>query len=818
MSSRPSTVRVFARVKPTPHFAHEIIRFGEDNKTVDIHIKKDDRLGVVNNKRSDWSFKVDGLLHNASQDTVYDTVAKSVVSKALDGYNATIMCYGQTGAGKTFTITGGTENYKLRGIIPRALQQVFKEIEGKSDQSITVRISYLEIYNETLYDLLSTVPDASAPDTQMTIVDDAQGVFVKGLSLNLASNEEQALNLLFEGETNRIIGSHVLNKNSSRSHCIFTIHVESRSRIVSDAKYTMSKINLVDLAGSERLGKTGSEEQVLKETTYINKSLSFLEQTIIALTDRSRDHIPFRQSKLTHALKDSLGGNCNTILVANIYGEASQLNETLSTLRFASRMKCIPAESVVMEHYDPVRVARNLQKEIDHLRQELAIHDTLNNRTRVSYEPFNESQIAEINTQVRRYLDGTVDEIDIRNLRQIQEIFNQFKLILSQQEMEAEARLRQKYTLIDKTDFVTVTAAQKAGLLDTDGRMVGEVDGQSFGIGVAPGSSKPSSSLQFSARKSKSRKSKERSSPVSRKEGVGSPVLGKEQEALSSSKSYLLTASARELDLKETAVKEQPELGNLDPQPAEATVKEDRSLSSSPPPKPSAFEDFKVERGSELNRIFKENKTILADRKRRLKDVTQRINLMKKEMDTTTHTLNVAKIEREKQGEYINEEGQVIIDEHEFILIVRLKDLKKQYRADYEELQDLRAEVTYCQKLVDQCRHRLLTEFEVWYNESFVISEDMQTSLKFGGSIRPGLIPANKLLALGEDEQETLERLQQELLMEVPGSLPFHNARSNVEKKHKYSRATAQLTPSKKKPNVITSTIKNKPPSMLSAA
>uniref|UniRef100_A0A6I8S8W8 Kinesin-like protein n=1 Tax=Xenopus tropicalis TaxID=8364 RepID=A0A6I8S8W8_XENTR len=816
MSSRPSTVRVFVRVKPTPNFAHEIIRFGEDNKTVDIHIKKDDRLGVVNNKRSDWSFKVDGLLHNASQDTVYDTVAKSVVSKALDGYNGTVMCYGQTGAGKTYTITGGTENYQLRGIIPRALQQVFKEIEGKSDQSITVRISYLEIYNETLYDLLSTVPDAPAPDTQMTIVDDAQGVIIKGLSLHLASNEEQALNLLFEGETNRMIGSHILNKNSSRSHCIFTIHVESHSRIISDAKYTISKINLVDLAGSERLGKTGSEEQVLKETTYINKSLSFLEQTIIALTDRSRDHIPFRQSKLTHALKDSLGGNCNTILVANIYGEVSQLSETLSTLRFASRMKCIPAESVVIEHYDPVRVARNLQKEIDHLRQELAVRDTLTNHARVSYEPFNESQIAEINAQVRRYLDGKVDEIDILNLRQIQEIFNQFKLILSQQEKAAEARLRQKYTLIDKTDFVTVTAAQKAGLLDADGLMVGEVDGHSFGIGVAPVSSKASSSL--SARKPKSRKSKERSSPVSRKEGAGSPAPAKELEAFSPSKSNLLTASARELDLKETVIKEQPEVGSLDLQPAESTVKEERSLSSSPPPKPSAFEDFKAERGSELNRIFKENKAILADRKRKLKDVTQRINLIKKEMDDTSHTLNVAKVEREKQGEYINEEGQVIIDEQEFILIVRLKDLKKQYRADYEELQDLRAEVQYCQKLVDQCRQRLLTEFEAWYNESFVIPEDMQTLLKLGGSIRPGLIPANKLLELGEDEQERLERLQQELLMEVPGSLPFHNARSNVEKKYKYSRAAAQITPSKKKPSLITSTVKNKPPSMLSAA
>ncbi|KAM4706215.1 kinesin-like protein KIF9 [Rhinophrynus dorsalis] len=816
MSGKGSAVRVFVRVRPTPHFAQDIITLGKDSKTIDIRIKKDEKFGVVNNKRSDWSFKVDGFLHNASQDSVYNTVAKSVVSKVLDGYNGTIMCYGQTGAGKTYTTTGATENYKHRGIIPRALQQVFKEIEGRNDQSITVRISYLEIYNETLYDLLSTLPDTPAPtpDTQITIVDDAQGVSVKGLSVHHVSSEEQALNLLFEGETNRIIGSHILNKNSSRSHCIFTVHVESHSRTLSDAKYTMSKINLVDLAGSERLGKTGSEGQVMKEATYINKSLSFLEQAIIALADRKRDHFPFRQSKLTHALKDSLGGNCEMVLVANIYGEATQLDETLSTLRFASRMKCIPAESVVIEHYDPVRVSRNLQKEVDHLKRELAIHDTLASRTHISYEPFTESQLAEIKSQVRRYLDGTLDEIDIINLRQIQETFHQFKQVLGQHEKEVESRLRQKYTLIDKSDYMAITAAQKAGLLDAEGHRVGEVDGQSFGIGVAPSSSKTYSSL--SARKSKRGKSKELFSPTGRKEGVLSPTTGKEPEFSSLSKITVLTASAKELDVKEAPAKDQPETLSINSHRSEPAVKEERGQSSSPPPKPVAFEDFKTERGSELNRIFKENKAILADRKMKLKEVTLRINLIKKEIDETSQTLNVNKVEREKQGDYVNDEGQVIIDEQEFMLVVRLKDLKKQYRADYDELQDLKAEVRYCQKLVDQCRQRLLTEFEVWYNECFVIPEDVQNSVKSGGAIRPGMIPVNKILALGEDDQERYDKLQQELLMEVPGALPFHSARIKVDQKHNYSRGTIHLTPYKKKPGLITSTVKNKPPSMLS--
>ncbi|XP_040287413.1 kinesin-like protein KIF9 isoform X2 [Bufo bufo] len=811
MSAGSSDVRVFVRIRPTPHFAQEIIRLGEDNKLVDVHLRKDEKLGVVNNKRYDWSFKVDGILHNATQAAVYDMVAKSVVSQALQGYNGTIMCYGQTGAGKTHTITGATENYKNRGIIPRALQQVYKEIAEQTDCTVTVRISYLEIYNETLLDLLSSMPDVPASDTQMTIVDDPHGVFVKGLSLHQAAGEEHALNLLFEGETNRIIGSHTLNKNSSRSHCIFTIHLESHSRTLSNAKYTVVKINLVDLAGSERVGKTGSAGQVLKEATYINKSLSFLEQTVIALADH-RDHVPFRQSKLTHALKDSIGGNCNTVLVANIYGEAAQIDETLSTLRFGSRMKCIPAESIVVERYDPVRVSKNLQREIDHLRRELTLHDTLTKRPSANYEPFTDNQIAEINSQVCRYLDGNLDEIDILNLRQIQEVFSQFKMILNRQEQEVEARLREKYTLIDKNNYTAISTAQKAGVLDPDGKLVGEVDGSSFGIGVAPFSSKSNRSL--SARKSKGRKSKDLSSPTGRRDGAASPAIGKDLEAASPSKT-MMSMSFRELDVRESAIKEQQENVTMDTQRSEMAAKEETSRPGTPPPKASAFEEFKAERGSELNRIFKENKSTLAEQGRKLKEVTQRINLIKKEIDTTTQNLNLAKLEREKQGEYISDEGQVIIDEHEFGLICRLKDLKKQYRADYDELQDLKAEVQYCQKLVDQCRQRLLTEFEAWYNESFVIPEE--NSVKLAGPLRSWMIPVNKLLSLGEDDQERYDKLQQELLMEAPGSLPFNNARIQSDRKHNSSRGQAQLPPTKKRPGIITSSVKNKPPSVLTA-
>ncbi|XP_028641236.1 kinesin-like protein KIF9 [Grammomys surdaster] len=719
-------VQAFVRVKPTDDFAHEMIKYGEDNKSIDIHLKKDTRRGVVNNQQTDWSFKLDGVLHDASQDLVYETVAKDAVSQALDGYNGTIMCYGQTGAGKTYTMTGATENYKHRGILPRALQQVFRMIEERPTHAITVRVSYLEIYNETLFDLLSTLPYVGPSVTPMTIVENPQGIFIKGLSVHLTSQEEDAFSLLFEGETNRIIASHTMNKNSSRSHCIFTIYMEAHSRTLSDEKYITSKINLVDLAGSERLSKTGSEGRVLKEATYINKSLSFLEQAIIALGDQNRDHIPFRQSKLTHALKDSLGGNCNMVLVTNIYGEAAQLDETLSSLRFASRMKLVTTEPAINEKYDAERMVKNLEKELALLKQELAIHDSLSNRTLVNYDPMDEIQIAEINSQVRRYLEGTLDEIDIINLRQIQEVFNQFRVVLSQQEQEVESALRRKYTLIDKNDFAAISAVQKAGLMDVEVQLVGEPDGQSFGLGVAPFSVKP-------GKKPKTKK----------------------------------------------------------------TLK-DQYRPSTPPSKPVAFEEFKNERGSEINRIFKENKSILNERKKRASETTQRINAIKQEIDVTKEALNFQKSLREKQGEYENK-GLMIIDEEEFLLILKLKDLKKQYRNEYQELRDLRAEIQYCQRLVDQCRHRLLMEFDIWYNESFIIPDDVQVALKLGSSIRPGMVPVNRIVCLGEDDQDRFSLLQQSVLPEGPDSISFYNARVKTEQKHNYMKTMVGLQQSHRK-------------------
>ncbi len=169
--------------------------------------------GYINNQQDHWDFKFDSILHNASQETVYEECAAPVINGLFDGYNGTVLAYGQTGAGKTFTMTGATENFRHRGLVPRAISQVFHTISERPQIAVVVRVSYLEIYNEVMRDLLAPNDE----NTDMTIIDERNGsVVVKGLSSFVANSEEEALNFLFEGETNRAVADHQLNRTSSR--------------------------------------------------------------------------------------------------------------------------------------------------------------------------------------------------------------------------------------------------------------------------------------------------------------------------------------------------------------------------------------------------------------------------------------------------------------------------------------------------------------------------------------------------------------------------------------------------------------------------
>lgn len=179
--------------------------------------------------------------------------------------------------------------------------------------------------------------------------------------MKLCDSETDLLNCLFEGDSNKITRQHLLNQNSSRSHCVFTITLIQRNKFDSYEKITVSKINLIDLAGSERTKKTSSDSLELQEAGYINKSLSLLEQMILQILENPRGHISYRQSKLNLILKDTIGANSNTIMVANIIPENSFLDETISTLKFSTRMNKITNKVQLNVHLDSSMLVKTLK-------------------------------------------------------------------------------------------------------------------------------------------------------------------------------------------------------------------------------------------------------------------------------------------------------------------------------------------------------------------------------------------------------------------------------------------------------------------------
>jgi hypothetical protein len=336
------------------------------------------------------SFQFTGnVLREATNDEVFEAVAKEAVEAATDGFNATILAYGQTGSGKTYTMGSGDGSYENRGIIPRALTMVFEKLAvGRSVVSRAkdkVSVSFVEIYNENLIDLLSSHEDPkNAPACVISDAGPDSGVFIRGLTTKEVSSEDEALSLWFEGDAQRAIGSHAMNDRSSRSHAVFTLNIETASfkstetSSLSSATLHRSKIHLVDLAGSERLRKTKSTGTVMREATFINKSLSVLERVIISLGERNQsnrvDHVPYRSSKLTHLLRDALGGNCKTVMIAHVSSDYQHAEETLTTCQLAKRMMRVKNNAKLNECVEtPSEKLSRLEREIKKLRAELKL-------------------------------------------------------------------------------------------------------------------------------------------------------------------------------------------------------------------------------------------------------------------------------------------------------------------------------------------------------------------------------------------------------------------------------------------------------------
>ena len=294
---------------------------------------------------------------NSRQTDVFDFSIRSTVDDILNGYNGTVFAYGQTGAGKSYTMMGSDiDNDESRGIIPRIVEQIFASIlSSPGNIEYTVRVSYMEIYMERIRDLLAPQNDNLPVHEEKN-----RGVYVKGLLEIYVSSVQEVYEVMRRGGTARAVAATNMNQESSRSHSIFVVTITQKNVETGSAK--SGQLFLVDLAGSEKVGKTGATGQTLEEAKKINKSLSALGMVINSLTDGKSTHIPYRDSKLTRILQESLGGNSRTTLIVNCSPSSYNDAETLSTLRFGVRAKSIKNKAKINAELSPAELKQLLKK------------------------------------------------------------------------------------------------------------------------------------------------------------------------------------------------------------------------------------------------------------------------------------------------------------------------------------------------------------------------------------------------------------------------------------------------------------------------
>ncbi|XP_028394014.1 osmotic avoidance abnormal protein 3-like isoform X2 [Dendronephthya gigantea] len=357
-------VKVIVRCRP--------LNKRETDMKCDVIVQMDSSIGQCQlfkpgeKEQPPKSFTFDGAYYtDSTTQTIYNDICFPLVEGVCEGYNGTVFAYGQTGCGKSFSMMGITDPPTQRGIIPRAFEHIFETIDVSENTKFLVHASYLEIYNEDIRDLLgknhkSRLELKEHPD---------MGVYVKDLTMIPVHDVKDCEKVMAMGNKNRSVGATLMNADSSRSHSIFTIKLEMEDTSADGEEHIRAgKLNLVDLAGSERQAKTGATGDRLKEATKINLSLSALGNVISALVDGKSKHIPYRDSKLTRLLQDSLGGNTKTLMVACLSPADNNYDETLSTLRYANRAKNIKNKPKINE--DPKdALLREYKAEIEKLKE-----------------------------------------------------------------------------------------------------------------------------------------------------------------------------------------------------------------------------------------------------------------------------------------------------------------------------------------------------------------------------------------------------------------------------------------------------------------
>jgi len=338
-------IRVYCRVRP--FLQHELstgdsatdipsIEFNKDSQSLVVKTKDQGKLGRKGGDIVNTDFAFDHVFSpHHGQSEAFEEVA-GLVQSALDGFNVCIFAYGQTGSGKTHTMEGPDSTGDDRGMIPRAMEQIFETAEELKVQgwSYTFTASIIEIYNETLHDLLNN--NSAQDKIEIKLVNDkTRDVEVTNVKVVQVKESKHVQQLLEKASKNRSVAQTKCNERSSRSHSVFRLKIEGVNS--NNGEACVGNLNLVDLAGSERVAHSGSTGQRLKEAQAINTSLSELGNVIMALNEK-KSHVPYRNSKLTYLLCNSLGGNSKTLMFVNVSPLDKHTGETINSLRFATKV------------------------------------------------------------------------------------------------------------------------------------------------------------------------------------------------------------------------------------------------------------------------------------------------------------------------------------------------------------------------------------------------------------------------------------------------------------------------------------------------
>ncbi|XP_017799179.1 PREDICTED: kinesin-like protein Klp61F [Habropoda laboriosa] len=431
-------IQVYVRVRPT----NNAEKVGKSITVVDI---QSNREIVVRERLQDKftkKFTFDKVFGPYSkQIDVYNAVVSPLVEEVMAGYNCTVFAYGQTGTGKTFTMEGTDNDPSLHwqtdttaGIIPRALSHLFDELRLIEVQEFSVRVTFLELYNEEVFDLLSPIDEPA----KIRIYEDPikkGSVIVHGLEEVVIHNKNEVFKILQKGSEKRQTATTLMNAYSSRSHTIFSITIHLRDNTIDGEELLKTgKLNLVDLAGSENIGRSGAVDKRAREACNINQSLLTLGRVITALVEKT-PHVPYRESKLTRLLQESLGGRTRTSIIATISPAYINLEETLSTLDYAHRARNITNRPEVNQKFSKKALLQEYTEEIERLKRDL---QATRERNGIYLTPLSYNKIQSLIEYQSKEIEGKINHIKAlqESMHLKEQIFSELKSRNSDQKNE----------------------------------------------------------------------------------------------------------------------------------------------------------------------------------------------------------------------------------------------------------------------------------------------------------------------------------------------------------------------------------------------